>query len=68
MTKKWSNTASMDGQTKRGASKTVRREEKRNLLEEMFAALAPDVKFVDVTQPNNRTDDEQKRSSHKKKS
>lgn len=42
MTKRWSSTASMDGQTKRQASKTARREEQQGLSEWGVRALGLD--------------------------
>lgn len=54
MTKRWSSTRSLDGNTKRGASKEERAEQKRILAEEMLRELVPDVQFVDVTPSNNK--------------
>lgn len=49
MTKRWSSTRSLDGNTKQSASKEARAEQKKILLEEMFKAVMPEVEFVDCT-------------------
>jgi hypothetical protein len=41
MTKKWSSTRSLDGQTKRGASKTTRRYSKEFVKEVLEADASP---------------------------
>lgn len=67
MTKKWSSTKSMDGQTKRQASKAARRKEPKTVMEWLVGENAVEtVKFdedtgrpyrvftIDLTRPNDQ--------------